>query len=468
MAKLTSTGASFKLVPLISKIIFPLLISLIMCMIITNGNTHTLLKKVYAGFMGILIVLEVSMGQLILADNYSTSNADTLSDYIKNEETLLGTISDDSFFRAVQTSYHSIHFGRFPASYNEPMAFGFNSVTSFVSDPDENTIVFMDKAGYAAHSATITATASENLATDSLMGVKYVILPSNAEDNSGLVKLNGIDGFKDVYLNPYAFPTAFVYSGSGDYDSFSSCPALYINDMAKRLTDVDKDLFVPAAITTIKADDSTVSYTLDLGEDYDPDKYILYANILTGTEDGAFLMVNGENYMTYSQFLSPSMVRIVSDEKEVTVGIWFNSDDALSLVKDAQFYLLDLSVLKEASESANKNAVSDFVLKDGYGRFTVNDAKEGDSLFLSVPLEKGWTITLNGQAVTPDIIGNTLMSIPLENGRNEIEMKYKVPYIDTGLWVTALGLLIFAAIIIYENLNIRKPSKTHPACKKHN
>ena len=468
MAKLTSTGASFKLVPLISKIIFPLLISLIMCMIITNGNTHISLKKVYAGFMGILIVLEVSMGQLILADNYSTSNADTLSDYIKNEETLLGTISDDSFFRAVQTSYHSIHFGRFPASYNEPMAFGFNSVTSFVSDPDENTIVFMDKAGYAAHSATITATASENLATDSLMGVKYVILPSNAEDNSGLVKLNGIDGFKDVYLNLYAFPTAFVYSGSGDYDSFSSCPALYINDMAKRLTDVDKDLFVPAAITTIKADDSTVSYTLDLGEDYDPDKYILYANILTGTEDGAFLMVNGENYMTYSQFLSPSMVRIVSDEKEVTVGIWFNSDDALSLVKDAQFYLLDLSVLKEASESANKNAVSDFVLKDGYGRFTVNDAKEGDSLFLSVPLEKGWTITLNGQAVTPDIIGNTLMSIPLENGRNEIEMKYKVPYIDTGLWVTALGLLIFAAIIIYENLNIRKPSKTHPACKKHN
>ena len=179
-------------------------------------------------------------------------------------------------------------------------------------------------------------------------------------------------------------------------------------------------------------------------------------------------MVNGENYMTYSQFLSPSMVRIVSDEKEVTVGIWFNSDDALSLVKDAQFYLLDLSVLKEASESANKNAVSDFVLKDGYGRFTVNDAKEGDSLFLSVPLEKGWTITLNGQAVTPDIIGNTLMSIPLVNGQNKIEMKYKVPYIDTGLWVTALGLLIFAAIIIYENLNIRKPSKTHPACKKHN
>ena len=105
---------------------------------------------------------------------------------------------------------------RFPASYNEPMAFGFNSVTSFVSDPDENTIVFMDKSGYAAHSATITATSSENLATDSLLGVKYVLLPSNAKDGSGLVKLTGIDGFKDIYSNPYAFPAAFVYSGSGD------------------------------------------------------------------------------------------------------------------------------------------------------------------------------------------------------------------------------------------------------------
>ena len=469
MVKLTKTGASFKLVPIISRIVFPILISLIMCMIITNGNTHLTLKKIYAGFMGLLIVLEISLGQLILADSYTTANADSLSDYIKNEEALLSSIRDESFCRVLQTSYHSIHMSRFPASYNEPMAFGFNSVTSFVSDPDENTIVFMDKSGYAAHSATITATSSENLATDSLLGVKYVLLPSNAKDGSGLVKLTGIDGFKDIYTNPYAFPAAFVYSGSGDYDSLSSCPALYINDMFKRLTGVDKDLFVPAAVQSTAAENSTVSYELDLGGDYSPDRYILYANIVTGTEDGAVLMVDGEDYMNYSQFLSPSMVRIVSDDNNVTVAIRFKQgSDPMSLVNDAQFYLLDLSVLKEASEAANSKASGDFILKDGYGRFTVDNADLGESLFISAPAEKGWKITRNGKVVTPDIIGNALMSVPLENGHNEIEMTYKVPYLETGLWASALGLLIFAAVLAYENINTRKPSKTHPAYKKHN
>lgn len=467
-ANLTFTDIDFEIVPIVSKIVFPLLISLIMCLVITNGDKSEKLKKIYAGILCILIVLEVSFGQLILSDSYTTANVGTLRDYIKNEETLLESINDDSFYRVLQTSYHSIHLSRFPASYNEPMAFGFNSVTSFVSDPDENTIVLMDKAGYAAHSATITATASENLATDSLMGVKYVLLPSGAKDNTGLEKLTGTDGFKDIYLNPYAFPTAFVYSGSGDYDSFSSCPALYINDMAKRLTNVDKDLFVPATYT-ISSEGSTVTYSVDLGDDYDPSKYVLYANIPTTTDDGAMLTVNGEDYMYYSQFLSPSMVRIVSDEKNVTVGIRFNSDsDPESLVEVAQFYLLDLAVLKESSEAANQRAADTIVLKDGYGKFTVDNASTGESLFISVPVEKGWTITRNGQVINAEVIGNALMSIPLENGKNEIEMNYQVPFMDTGNLVSVLGLLIFAAVIILEKVNTRKPSKTHPACKKHN
>ena len=127
-----------------------------------------------------------------------------------------------------------------------------------------------------------------------------------------------------------------------------------------------------------------------------------------------------------------------------------------------------MSALKEASEAANSKASGDFILKDGYGKFTVDNANLGESLFISVPADRGWKITRNGKVVTPDMIGNALMSVQLENGHNEIEMTYKVPYLETGLWASALGLLIFAAVLAYENINTRKPSKTHPAYKKHN
>ena len=466
--KLISINADYKIVPLISKIIFPLLISLIMCMIVTNGNTSRILKKIYAGFMGLLLITEACLGQLVLADIYSTDNTSSISDYMKNEETLLSSLKDQDFYRVLQTSYHSIHLSRFPASYNEPMAFGFNSVTSFVSDPDENTIVFMDKCGYAAHSATITATSSENLATDSLLGVRYAILPSGASDNSGLTKLNGTDGFKDIYLNPYALPVAFVYSGTGDYESLSDIPALYVNDMYSKLTGTERDIFIPL-LYDVSSEEQSVSYSVKFKEDYDPDKYILYANIPTNTDAGARLLINGSEYIYYSQFLAPSMVRIPTNDKETTVTVEFgNGSDPLSLVKEAQFYLLDLSALEEASSFAKNRAVTDYILKDGYGRFTVENAKDGESLFVSVPVEKGWTITRNGEKISCSIIGNALMSIPLENGQNTIEISYKVPFKDTGILVSAIGLLLFISVAAIEKVNKNKSSKTHPACKKRN
>ena len=468
LAKITSTNAEYKIVPIVSKIIFPVLTSLVMCMIITNGKAHPTPKKIYAGFMGLLLILETSLGQLVLSDIYSTANAYSISDYMKNEESLLTSLDDQDFYRVLQTSYHSIHFSRFPASYNEPMAFGFNSVTSFVSDPDENTIVFMDKCGYQAHSATITVTSSENLAIDSLLGVRYVILPSDAKDNSGLTRLTGSDGFKDIYLNPYAIAPAFVYEGSGDYDSFSDSPFLYLNDMYTKLTGIDKELFVPATYE-ISSEESSVSYTVDLGENYDSEKYILYANIPTNTYDGAMLLINGEDYIHYSQFLSPSVVRIPSDGNHVTVSVRFSSgSDPLSLVNTAQFYLLDLSALKEASDLANQKAVKDYTLKDGYGRFTVDNAMDGESLFISVPVENGWTVKRNGEKISCDIIGNALMSVPLVSGQNTIEMEYKVPYKDTGLLTSALGLLLFISVAAIEKVNTDKSSKTRPVCKKHN
>ena len=252
----------------------------------------------------------------------------------------------------------------------------------------------------------------------------------------------------------------------GSYSSFAQMTA---RSTILILKYIGASLNNHGSVNTVSSEDSAVIYSVDLGDSYDPDKYVLYANIPTKTDGGAMLTVNGEDYMYYSQFLSPSMVRIVSDEKNVTVGIRFNSSsDPMSLVEDAQFYLLDLSVLKDAYEAASQRAADTLVIKDGYGKFTVDNASAGESLFISVPVEKGWTITRNGQTISPDVIGNALMSIPLENGKNEIEMSYKVPYLGTGLLVSALGLLIFIAVIVFEKINTRKPSKTHHACKKHN
>lgn len=448
------------------KILFPVLISLFLCLMIAAEKKNAALRKVSAGLLIASVATELVAGQVILSMFYSTDDAYCITDYVKNEESLLSGINDDSFYRILQTSYHTAHVSGLPASYNEPMAFGFNSVTSFVSDPDEDTILFMDNAGYAAHSETITVTPSENLALDSLMGVKYVMLPSGSTETSGLERLSGIDGFKDLYRNPYDLPVAFVYEGSGDIDNSSTCPAEYLNDLYLRLTGIE-DLFIPVSYSSCE-DGNDIVWSVDLGDSYSSDRYILYFNALTGNEISSSLLINGEFYTKYSQYMAPSMVKICTEENTVEITLRSDVSGQPVIVTDVQLYLLDLEKLEEASATAQAHSVTDFVLEDGYGRFTVSDGHANESLFVSVPVENGWTVTRNGHEVSCAKIGNALMSVPLEDGQNIIEMRYSLPYKIEGIITSISGAVLFAGFIFLEKISTRRPSKTHRGGKKHN
>ena len=449
---------------ILCKIIFPLLLSLLLCMAAMSDKNSHKLRPASSALICLAAAAELLCGQFVLSALYSTDNAGYISDYMRNEEALLGTVDDSTCYRIMQTSYHSSHNADLAASYNEPMSFGFKSITSFVSDPDEDTVFFMDRCGYAAHAETITVTTSENLAADSLLGVKYVILPSGSTESTGLQYMDGIESFKDIYVNPYSFPVAFTYEGTGDFEDQSLCPALYLNAMYGRLTGTD-DIFTPVNVSESK-DGNAVTYTVELGENFDRDRYILYADLPTDGEIPSTLMVNGEPLTPYAQFLAPSMVRISTEQDTVEVTLMPDDPEQAMVVTDAQFYLLDLDLLAQASQTADSRAVTDLVLEDGKGSFTVEDGHKGDSLFVSVPYEDGWTVTLNGREITCDRIGDALMSIPLEDGVNKIEMNYTLPHKYTGIIMSLSGIVLLAVLTYAGNINTRRSSKTRPGGKK--
>ncbi|MBR5357733.1 MAG: YfhO family protein [Clostridiales bacterium] len=453
------------LIPLLAKILFPLIISLFMSMYLASKKESVFIRTAVAVILCVCVISELIAEQVVMTGIYSTNDAVYVSEYIKQEERLLEEIEDDSFYRVIQTTCHSEQIEGVPASYNEPMAFGFNSVTSFVSDPDEDTIFFMDRAGYAEYSTTFTVTPSENLALDSLLGVKYVMLPSGDEANTGLEYYSGISGFKDLYYNPYALPVAFAYEGSGDYDSEASESPLFVNDLFKKLTGTE-DVFIPIDYDVVDGA-GDVSYQIDLGDEYDPEEYILYAELITDTDSGGMLIVNGEDLIYYSGFLAPSLVRIDAGEKLVTVSLdFYEESEPLPQVTEARFYLLDTNKLKEAADTANANAASVSVLEDGYGSFSIDNQNEEASLFISVPSNSGWVITRNGNPVEPDMISGLLMSVPLEKGQNTIEMRYKTPRLTEGIIASISGVVLLAVIIAAEEISTRRSNKSRQTYKK--
>ena len=128
---------------------------------------------------------------------------------------------------------------------------------------------------------------------------------------------------------------------------------------------------------------------------------------------------------------------------------------------------LDTNKLEEASDIANENVASESVLKDGYGSFTIYDADQDDSLFISIPSNPGWEVTCNGKKVEPDKISGLFMSIPLEKGQNDIEMRYKTPFLTEGVIGSISGLVLLAVVVIFEEISTRRSSRTRQICKKH-
>ena len=78
-------------------------------------------------------------------------------------------------------------------------------------------------------------------------------------------------------------------------------------------------------------------------------------------------------------------------------------------------------------------------------------------MYTSIPYESGWTAYVDGKKtdITP-IANNALVSIDLTAGTHTVEFKY-IPkgFIPSVILFTA-GILIFAAIIIFENLYLKK------------
>lgn len=444
MSEIFMTPKDDHLVPLVAKMVFPIVTSVFFCLTLGLKRKKSQIFSVGAVLLSAVVLLELLLNQTVLGKIYSTADGPDISRYNGNEMELLKQIDDPSFYRVVQTSYHSLYNG-LSASYSEPMAYGFNSVTAFVSAPDENEVYFLDRAGYPQYYDTIPVTMTENLALDSLLSVKYVLLPAGDENNKGLTKTGGVEGFKDLYVNPYAAPAAFVINGSGSYESGAKNYALYLNDLYRHLSGTGKDIFIPVTDVVSSVDDREFTYTINANNE----NAVVYANFITDGATGATVYMNGEKFTSYVEEMAPKLLRVKTVEGKAELKLKFYKDTGK--VTEAQIYMLDLEALNDAVSAMKNNAASRIEIHDGRCVFEVDNASSGTSMFTSIPYHKGWTVTRNGQKINADLTGDCLMTIPLEDGKNVIEMNYRVPNKTAGIASMAAGILLLAGITVFEN-----------------
>ena len=192
----------------------------------------------------------------------------------------------------------------------------------------------------------------------------------------------------------------------------------------------------------IQENDET--YDIILGEEYKNKILYLTFDILNEGEylnsDDIFININGvKNKLTdyewqyYNGNTKFDFVIPLENTTTLTVEITKGKFN----IQNLKMYTSDM--LCEKVSSAQNIRIDKF-----NDRITCDViAKKGEYLVTSIPYDKGFSATVNGQAVEVETVNKAFVGFKLQDGKNNIVIKYRAPFFNLGLLVTLFGIILF-------------------------
>lgn len=411
-----------------------------------------------------IILSELAVNASFLMNDYHADENSQYTAYSLGSQKQIGEIkeSDSSIYRISQTSTKIQYTDGATANYNEALAYNYRSISGYTSSPDDTQREFLERIGYRENGLNMNITNSPVIAADALLGVKYTL---SAYPVNGLTKLDSIEAEngKSVYCNPSALPMAFLYHDNSEsiQTPQTDDPFVYQNYLYSILCGHPVSLYRPLSYTCSSKGDSDSGtdqvYTLSVPEG----NYALYGNIPWDSPmENASLNVNDSYISRYSWWLSPSAFYIPAASEAAYAKVSIHSDNGY-FIRDGgeQFYALDLDALAAVSKEISGRAVEEFQLENGHVSVSCTAADSSSLLYLSIPYDKGWKIYRNGQQITAGLLDDCMYSIPLTEGKNQIELRYICPGIRAGILLSVSGILLTLLISLFEHKNRLQKNK---------
>lgn len=395
-------------------------------------------QKLAALCLCLLVGSELSYNAYLLTKDMF-SDISTYQSYVKQQENQLAALKkyDRGIYRISQTKAKGEDTNvNITANYNEAYGFNYWSLASYISSPSESQLKMLADLGYRTEGERISIVNTSLLPTDSFLGVKYILSPYPI---NGLEKKSlPVAAEKDVYMNPYALPLGFIVKGMAQVPSGQNMFE-YENEVYAKATGDSNKLFKPLSYSKVITE-KKLKYEFKIPEG----NYGVYGNLpWNWGVDGSKLDLNGKLFQTYSTWLSPSSFYVPTDDDQGYIELQTND---LNAFNELQLYLLDLNQLsKMTSKILQQSTGVSAKVKNGDINFMVKNAHSGQYLQTTIPYDSGWQVKLNGKVISPKLLDDTLMALPLEKGRNNITMEYHVVHLKLGALLTLIGAILLSS-----------------------
>ncbi len=340
----------------------------------------------------------------------------------------------------------------FEYSMNDPMLFDMPGLSHSSSCERIDVRHFMARMGfcdtglYAAYEGGSTAFA------DSVLGVRYLI--GEWDELEKDYSCIGDTGKYYIFKNENAAPIAFLTDPAiADIDAEAGNIFEFQNSAAKTL--IDRNMFIKADVRPVYAEnavagedgifrktgeeDAFLVFDIDVTEEYP--LYMYFDAPFSGYSE---VFVNDASWGPYFSETHWKVLCAGTYGKGETVSIRLKvPDDGLS-IDEACFYYEDMDALKQWADTVReKNRDNSDIqrLSSSHLKFEVS-ASEDDLLFVSVPYDRGWHISVDGQETESEKVMGILTGVRMTSGKHEIEMRYIPPGLMIGVIVSLAGIIL--------------------------
>lgn len=394
--------------------------------------------------------------------------------------------SDQSFYRMEKNKHRKV---------NDPMALGMRGFSNSTSTLNEDSITFLAKMGLASKSHW-TKYLGATPVFDSMFGVKYLVAEKTDKTVSPLYEVYKTDTENGyiAYKNPYALPIAYTVNSDikdvvlvdpndalGENDKKVPIPEGYINtdspfirynEIITAMLGADEtiEVFKPIDQVTITPGVNTTEaigtvaghkkYTMNDSKKQStltfkfttPGDYEYFCYFPSDYTREVKLSLNSTSFGTYYGNETYRIVNLGSFESDSTIDLTMTltKSDLYILAHVDYFYYLDTEVFKDVMTKLSRGGFEIESFTEDSFKGTITATNDATTVFTTIPFDKGWQVYVDGKKVEINETLDALISFDVTPGTHSIEMFYRSDAMVNGAIITAIGLLIFILIIVFE------------------
>ena len=461
-------------------------LDVILLYVYSNRKTKKLKRELLLTLMFISGIYQLFGNAVVSNLNiYTFTQRQTTEGYnlFKNTlQSITHSIEDEDLYRTASVFY---------SVKNDNMTTGTAGIVGFSSTFNARVHHIFSQLGYSktSFSPSETEYTGGNIFSDSIFNVKYVIghdnlnydsykdpmdltdeerkdfnlLYSNVNMNKPYLKdydkIKSFDEGQAIYQNNQAIGLGFLQKDNMNPtlsdNAFDNLNTLSNNlfgytvfeetPFEVEITNLNKkeDIYVP--IDSTKDSSIKITYTVEDDVDYYGSNALYYVD---GSEELDFPheVYSGDYNITSKPMLdiNPTLLLDNDDDKGIITIKLEGSDKGISsgFKFNPAVYQLDEDLLKEHLDGIKGTFdITKHTENTVIGNVT---AEEETNLVLTIPYDSFWSVSVNGSEVEPTESYNALLTIPLEKGKNNIELQFGI----TNTMKIVLGVITGGASIL--------------------